>query len=57
MTDDYWSTNLYTGWLWTIQEELTEYAPGSGMPFFMTNKAWKNKTLNTAVGKLCTIEA
>ena len=47
---DYWSTNLYTGWLWTLQDALREYDAGSGMPLFMTNQAWKNKALSTALG-------
>lgn len=47
---DYWKNNLYTGWLWSIQEVLTEYDINSGMPFFMTTKAWRYKTLNTALG-------
>lgn len=47
---DYWKGNLYTGWLWSLQAALTEYDNKSGMPFFMTNNAWKNKTLNTALG-------
>lgn len=46
----YWKTNLYSGWLWSIQDVLTEYGSGSGMPFFMTSKAWKYKSLNTALG-------
>lgn len=46
----YWTTNLYSGWLWSIQEVLTEYDTNSGMPFFMTNDAWKYKSLNTALG-------
>jgi hypothetical protein len=44
-----WSSNLYSGWLWTITEALKEYEPNSGMPFFMTTQAWKNKALNTAL--------
>jgi hypothetical protein len=47
---DYWSTNLYTGWLWTLQDALREYDTGSGMPFFMTTQAWRNKALSTALG-------
>ncbi|MDF2907591.1 MAG: hypothetical protein K0R34_2912, partial [Herbinix sp.] len=47
---DYWSTNLYTGWLWTLQDALKEYDSNSGMPFFMTTQAWKNKALSTALG-------
>ncbi len=47
---DDWNTNLYTGWLWTLKSALTEYDSNSGMPFFMTNQAWKNKNLNTILG-------
>lgn len=50
LTPEYWGTNLYTGWLWTIQEALKEYPSGSGMPFFMMNDAWNKKSLNTAIG-------
>ncbi len=50
LTPDYWGTNLYTGWLWTLQEALKEYTVGSGMPFFMMNDAWSKKSLNTAIG-------
>lgn len=49
-TSDYWKNNLYTGWLWSIQDILTEYDKASKMPMFMTNKAWKYKSLNTALG-------
>ncbi len=50
LTPEYWSTNLYTGWLWTLQEALKEYKAGSGMPYFMMNDAWSKKSLNTAIG-------
>lgn len=46
----YWQSNLYNGWLWSIQSVLKEYAPDSGMPFFMTTEAWKYKSLNAALG-------
>lgn len=49
-TTDTWGNNLYNGWLWTIQSALTEYDTESGMPFFMTTTAWKNKSLNAALG-------
>lgn len=45
-----WSRNLYNGWVWSIQESLTEFDPNSGMPYFMTTPAWKYKSLNTALG-------
>lgn len=47
---DTWSENLYNGWLWAIQENLTEFDKDSGMPYFMTNDAWKAKSLNTSLG-------
>ncbi len=50
LTPEYWGTNLYTGWLWTLQEAFKEYPAGSGMPFFMKNDAWSKKSLNTAIG-------
>lgn len=49
-TDNTWGENLYNGWLWCIREVLTEFDSASGMPFFMTNKAWKHKSLNAALG-------
>lgn len=49
-SNETWSSNLYNGWLWSIQAALTEYDAGSGMPWFMTTDAWKHKSLNTAVG-------
>lgn len=47
---DTWANNLYNGWVWSIKEALTEYDSSSGMPLFMTNDAWKYKSLNTALG-------
>jgi hypothetical protein len=49
-TPESWGSNLYNGWLWSIQENLTEFDAKSGMPYFMTTKAWKSKSLNTALG-------
>lgn len=49
-SNETWSSNLYNGWLWSIQAALTEFAPDSGMPWFMTNDSWKHKSLNTAFG-------
>ena len=49
-TTEDWSDNLYSGWLWTLSSALTEYDSNSGMPQFMTNQAWRNKALNTALG-------
>lgn len=47
---DTWGENLYNGWLWTIKENLSEYDEDSGMPIFMTNDAWRAKSLNASVG-------
>lgn len=49
-TPNTWGDNLYNGWLWSIQEALTEFDAASGMPFFMTTDAWKKKSLNAALG-------
>lgn len=45
-----WKRNLYNGWLWVIQQALTEFHPESGIPWFMTTEAWKYKSLNAALG-------
>lgn len=47
---DIWGENLYNGWLWVIKENLTEYDEDSGMPYFMTNEAWRAKSLSTSIG-------
>ncbi|TAH64971.1 MAG: DUF3160 domain-containing protein [Anaerolineaceae bacterium] len=47
---DIWGENLYNGWLWAIKENLTEYDKDSGMPYFMTNEAWRAKSLNASIG-------
>jgi len=47
-SDDLWQSNLYNGWLWSIKSALKEYDEDSGVPTFMTNKAWRSKTLNAA---------
>lgn len=46
----YWQSNLYSGWLWSLQSVLKEYDSGSGMPYFMTTEAWRYKSLNAALG-------
>ncbi len=43
-----WNSNMYTGWLWTLQGLLKEYK--EGYPSFMTNEAWVDKDLNSALG-------
>ncbi len=47
--DELWQSNLYNGWLWSIKKQLTEFDKDSGMPIFMTNDAWKSKSLNAAL--------
>lgn len=47
--DELWQSNLYNGWLWSIQKQLTEYDKNSGMPIFMTNDGWRSKSLNAAL--------
>lgn len=43
-----WKSNMYQGWLWTLKGLLEPY--GEGYPSFMTNEAWIDKNLNTALG-------
>lgn len=42
-----WQSNLYWGWLWGLDSLLDTY--GAGYPTFMTNQAWVDKSLNTAL--------
>lgn len=46
--EDKWRSNMYYGWLWTLKSLLTPFE--QGFPSFMTNTAWKDKSLNTALG-------
>lgn len=43
-----WMGNMYQGWLWTLKGFLEPF--GDGYPSFMTNEAWMDKDLNTALG-------
>jgi hypothetical protein len=43
-----WRSNMYYGWLWTLKGLLGSF--GEGYPFFMTNQAWEDKSLSTALG-------
>lgn len=42
-----WKSNMYQGWLWTLKGLLEEYK--DGYPSFMTNEAWTDKNLNSAL--------
>lgn len=48
ITEDEWRSNMYQGWLWTLKGFTKTF--GQGYPSFMTNEAWTNKDLNTALG-------
>lgn len=43
-----WCSNMYYGWLWTLKGLLKEF--DEGYPSFMTNEAWTDKSLSTALG-------
>lgn len=43
-----WMKNMYQGWLWTLFGFLEPFE--EGYPSFMTNEAWVDKDLNTALG-------
>lgn len=47
-SDDKWRSNMYFGWLWTLKSLLKPFT--EGYPSFMTNKAWEDKSLSTALG-------
>ena len=47
LEDSKWRTNMYQGWLWTLKGLLKPY--GKGYPSFMTNEAWIDKNLTTAL--------
>lgn len=46
-SEDTWRSNMYYGWLWTLKGLLKPF--GEGYPTFMTNKAWEDKSLSTAL--------
>lgn len=43
-----WRSNLYWGWMWSLDTFAEPF--GEGYPSFMTNQAWTDKSLNTALG-------
>lgn len=43
-----WRSNMYYGWLWTLKSLLVPFE--QGYPSFMSTAAWKDKSLNTALG-------
>jgi len=45
---DLWPTNLYTGWLESLQHVMA--FPTDEAPAFMRSRAWARKSLNTALG-------
>ena len=48
LSENTWRSNLYYGWLWTLKGLIQPY--GNGYPSFMTNQAWTDKSLSTALG-------
>jgi len=47
LSEETWQSNMYYGWLWTLKALLTSF--GEGYPSFMTNEAWEDKSLSTAL--------
>lgn len=43
-----WRSNMYYGWLWVLKGFTKVF--GEGYPSFMTNIAWQDKSLSTALG-------
>jgi len=48
LSEDEWKSNMYYGWIWTLKGLLREF--DEGYPSFMTNQAWTDKSLSTALG-------
>ena len=42
-----WQSNLYWGWLWSLDSLLDPL--GQGYPSFMTSQAWEDKSLNAGL--------
>ncbi len=42
-----WRSNMYYGWLWVLKTFTEPF--DAGYPSFMTNQAWQDKSLNTAL--------
>ncbi|WP_202710755.1 DUF3160 domain-containing protein [Sporosalibacterium faouarense] len=47
LSEDKWKSNMYYGWMWTLKGLLKEFE--DGYPSFMTNEAWEDKSLSTAL--------
>lgn len=47
-SDGLWPSNLYTGWLESLQQVMQ--MPADGAPAFMRTRDWARKSLNTALG-------
>jgi Protein of unknown function (DUF3160) len=48
LSDQTWQSNMYYGWMWVLKSLLHPFE--EGYPSFMTNTAWTDKSLNTALG-------
>lgn len=49
-SDQAWRSDLYHGWLWAIDAAAEGFEGAEGLPEFMTNKAWRLKSLGSALG-------
>ncbi|AOT72512.1 DUF3160 domain-containing protein [Geosporobacter ferrireducens] len=47
LPDKTWRSNMYYGWLWVVKSLLKPF--DQGYPSFMTNQAWADKSLSTAL--------
>jgi hypothetical protein len=50
ISDDEWKADLYKGWLWSIKSSSNSFEDVEGMPEFMRNKKWTDKSIHTALG-------
>lgn len=45
-----WAANLYSGWVGAISSATKSFEKVEGMPNFMRNEAWTDKSIHTALG-------
>ena len=50
VSDTTWQSNMYNGWLWTLESEVKSFEGIEGMPNFMQTEAWTDKSLVAALG-------
>ncbi len=50
ISEETWQANIYNGWLWTLSSIQDSFEGIEGIPLFMNNKAWTDKSISSALG-------